>query len=50
VAFMAWHCMALPDRYLVPMQKDLLERHYRRKRLGNADSIVSIDRDTSPYE
>lgn len=50
VAFMAWHCMALPDRYLVPMQKDLLERHYRRKRLGNADSIVSIDRDTSLYE
>lgn len=31
VAFMAWHCMALPDRYLVPMQKDLLERHYSRR-------------------
>lgn len=31
VAFMAWHCMALPDKYLVPMQKDLLERHYSRK-------------------
>jgi L-ribulose-5-phosphate 4-epimerase len=31
VAFMAWHCMALPDKYLVPMQKDLLERHFSRK-------------------
>ena len=31
IAFMAWHCMALPDKYLVPMQKDLLERHYSRK-------------------
>ncbi|HKM00331.1 MAG TPA: L-ribulose-5-phosphate 4-epimerase [Mobilitalea sp.] len=31
VAFMAWHCMALPDKYLVPMQKDLLERHYSSK-------------------
>ena len=28
VAFMAWHCMALPDKYLVPMQKDLLDRHF----------------------
>lgn len=31
VAFMAWHCMALPDKYLVPMQKDLLERHFAHK-------------------
>jgi len=31
VAFMAWHCMALPDKYLVPMQKDLLERHFSKK-------------------
>lgn len=31
VAFMAWHCMALPDKYLVPMQKDLLERHFNKK-------------------
>lgn len=31
VAFMAWHCMALPDKYLVPMQKDLLERHYNKR-------------------
>ena len=30
VAFMAWHCMALPDKYLVPMQKDLLERHFSK--------------------
>lgn len=30
VAFMAWHCMALPDKYLVPMQRDLLERHYHK--------------------
>jgi L-ribulose-5-phosphate 4-epimerase len=36
VAFMAWHCMALPDKYLVPMQKDLLERHYNRKHGKNA--------------
>lgn len=36
VAFMAWHCMALPDKYLVPMQKDLLERHYSRKHGENA--------------
>lgn len=35
VAFMAWHCMALPDRYLVPMQKDLLERHYSRRHNKN---------------
>lgn len=34
-AFMAWHCMALPDRYLVPMQKDLLERHYSRRHNKN---------------
>ena len=31
VALMAWHCMALPDKYLVPMQKDLLERHFSKK-------------------
>lgn len=31
VAMMAWHCMALPDKYLVPMQKDLLERHFSKK-------------------
>lgn len=31
VAFRAWHCMALPDKYLVPMQKDLLERHFSKK-------------------
>lgn len=31
VAFRAWHCMALPDKYLVPMQKDLLERHFSRR-------------------
>lgn len=36
VAFMAWHCMALPDKYLVPIQKDLLERHYSRKHGKNA--------------
>lgn len=36
VAYMAWHCMALPDKYLVPMQKDLLERHYSRKHGENA--------------
>jgi len=32
VACMAWHCMALPDKYLVPMQKDLLERHFNKNR------------------
>jgi L-ribulose-5-phosphate 4-epimerase len=31
IAFMAWHCLALPDKYLVPMQKDLLERHFNKK-------------------
>lgn len=36
VAFMAWHCMALPDKYLVPMQKDLLERHFNKKHSFNA--------------
>ncbi len=36
VALMAYHCMALPDKYLVPMQKDLLERHYSRKHGRNA--------------
>jgi L-ribulose-5-phosphate 4-epimerase len=41
VAFMAWHCMALPDKYLVPMQKDLLERHYSRKHGSNA--IYGLD-------
>lgn len=52
VAFMAWHCMALPDKYLVPMQKDLLERHYSRKHGKDAtygqdgdfgDSLVNED-------
>lgn len=49
VAFMAWHCMALPDKYLVPMQKDLLERHFSRKHGSDAvygqydtDNQVSI--------
>lgn len=36
VAFMAWHCMALPDKYLVPMQKDLLERHFSKKHGSDA--------------
>ncbi|HWT73155.1 MAG TPA: class II aldolase/adducin family protein, partial [Mobilitalea sp.] len=31
VAYIAWHCMALPDKYLVPMQKDLMERHFSKK-------------------
>ncbi len=42
VALMAWHCMALPDKYLVPMQKDLLERHYSRKH----DRFASYGQDT----
>lgn len=51
VAFMAWHCMALPDRYLVPMQKDLLERHYMRKKQGEAETLsYLIDEEPSPYE
>ena len=46
VAFMAWHCMALPDRYLVPMQKDLLERHYSRRH--NRNKLKNqIDADTN---
>jgi L-ribulose-5-phosphate 4-epimerase len=36
VALMAWHCMALPDRYLVPMQKDLLERHFSKRHGSDA--------------
>jgi L-ribulose-5-phosphate 4-epimerase len=36
VAFMAWHCMALPDKYLVPMQKDLLERHFSKNHGSDA--------------
>lgn len=31
IAFMAWHCMALPDKYLMPMQKELMERHFGSK-------------------
>jgi L-ribulose-5-phosphate 4-epimerase len=31
IAFMAWHCMALPDKYLIPMQKDLMEKHFQKK-------------------
>lgn len=50
VAFMAWHCMALPDRYLVPMQKDLLERHYSRKKSGKIESDDSADTDSSPFK
>lgn len=37
VAFMAWHCMALPDKYLVPMQKDLLEHHFHTKHGFDSD-------------
>jgi L-ribulose-5-phosphate 4-epimerase len=51
VAFRAWHCMALPDKYLVPMQKDLLERHFSKKHGSaavygqdeNEDSSTSSD-------
>lgn len=43
VAFMAWHCMALPDKYLVPMQKDLLERHFSRKH--GKDAYYSQDQE-----
>ncbi len=50
VAFMAWHCMALPDRYLVPMQKDLLERHFSRKKRGRFESDDSTETDSSPFE
>ena len=49
VAFMAWHCMALPDRYLVPMQKDLLERHFSRSKHGRSWSEGSNETDSSPY-
>lgn len=31
VAFIAWHCMALPDKYLMPMQKELMERHFSNR-------------------
>jgi L-ribulose-5-phosphate 4-epimerase len=41
VAFMAWHCMALPDKYLVPMQKDLLERHFSKKH--GSDAVYGQD-------
>lgn len=41
VAFMAWHCMALPDKYLVPMQKDLLERHYSKRH--GSDAVYEQD-------
>jgi L-ribulose-5-phosphate 4-epimerase len=50
VAFMAWHCMALPDRYLVPMQKDLLERHYNRKKHGERETLNANYEDSYPYE
>lgn len=50
VAFMAWHCMALPDRYLVPMQKDLLERHYSRRRHSQFKTFNSADMGFPPYE
>ena len=50
VAFMAWHCMALPDRYLVPMQKDLLERHYSRRRHSQLETFNSADMGFPPYE
>jgi L-ribulose-5-phosphate 4-epimerase len=42
VAFMAWHCLALPDKYLVPMQKDLLERHFSTKH-GKAANYTTED-------
>lgn len=45
VAFMAWHCLSLPDTYLVPMQKDLLERHFERKHGGELKSLPA-DNDT----
>lgn len=41
IALMAWHCMALPDKYLVPMQKDLLERHFSKKH--GADALYDQD-------
>lgn len=41
IAFMAWHCMALPDRYLVPMQKDLLERHFSRRKHGKTNNSLT---------
>lgn len=47
VALMAWHCMALPDKYLVPMQKDLLERHYSRKH--GKDAAYGQDTDSNDY-
>ncbi len=36
IAFTAWHCMALPDKYLVPMQKDLMDRHFNRAHISNS--------------
>lgn len=36
VAFMAWHCMALPDKFLIPMPKDLMDRHFNRKHGSDA--------------
>lgn len=38
IAFMAWHCMAIPDKYLFPMQKDLLEYHYNKEHNRNTVS------------
>jgi L-ribulose-5-phosphate 4-epimerase len=42
VAFMAWHCMALPDKYLVPMQKDLLDRHFNNMH-GKTSQLSQYD-------
>jgi L-ribulose-5-phosphate 4-epimerase len=47
LAYMAWHCMALPDRYLIPMQKDLLDRHYYRKHGKNAYYGQSNNKDNN---
>lgn len=38
IAFMAWHCIATPDKYLLPMQKDLLEHHYK---MNHPTNIIS---------
>lgn len=48
VALMAWHCMALPDKYLVPMQKDLLERHFSRKHGSDATYGMDDNDDSLP--
>ncbi|MDF2544205.1 MAG: L-ribulose-5-phosphate 4-epimerase [Herbinix sp.] len=36
IAFLAWHCLALPDNDQVPLQKELLEKHFTRKHGKNA--------------